>query len=112
MKVAIVGSRDFPDRTRVEDYIGYLASDTVVISGGARGVDTWAADAAAKRGLRVEIIRADWSKHPRSAGMIRNAKIVASCDAVVAFHYNESLGTANTIAGARAAGKPVYVVNA
>ncbi len=51
MRVAIVGSRECQDRHSVEAYVARLPAGAIVISGGARGVDTWAADAAHARGL-------------------------------------------------------------
>lgn len=51
MRVAIVGSRAYPTPDEVYNYIGYLKPDDIVISGGARGVDTWAENTAKARGL-------------------------------------------------------------
>lgn len=112
MNVAIVGSRDYPDRAQVESYVATLPLDTVVISGGARGVDTWAVDAACIRGLATRVFHADWSRWGRSAGVMRNKTIVESCDRLVAFHYRASRGTAHAIAYARSIGigKPVTIM--
>ena len=52
-RVAVVGSRGYPDRAAVAAYVQALAEGTVVVSGGARGVDRWAADAAAECGLET-----------------------------------------------------------
>ena len=109
MYVAIVGSRDFPDRKMVEDFVWQLPFDTVVVSGGARGVDDWAARAAFNRGLKTHIINAEWDKYGKSAGFRRNELIVAAAQVVVAFWDGKSRGTANTIELARKAGKPVDI---
>ena len=109
MKIAIVGSRDWPNAKAVIDYVNALPPDSVIVSGGALGVDTFAEIAAQKRGLEVEVYRADWAKYGKRAGMMRNADIVNAADCVVAFHYRASRGTANTINRARRAGKPVEV---
>jgi predicted Rossmann fold nucleotide-binding protein DprA/Smf involved in DNA uptake len=37
MKVAIVGSREYPNLSKVRAYIITLPIDTVIVSGGARG---------------------------------------------------------------------------
>ena len=110
MKVAIVGSRDYPDMDAVKRYVAELPEGTVVISGGAHGVDRIAETAARRRGLEVVSFPADWDAHGRSAGMIRNAKIAKECDRLVAFHWNDSKGTANTILRARNFGKEVEVI--
>ena len=51
MNVAIVGSRDYPHPEHIWSYVATLPADTVVVSGGARGVDSWAAAAATRHGL-------------------------------------------------------------
>ena len=70
MNVAIVGSRDYPHPEHVWSYVATLPADTVVVSGGARGVDSWAAAAATHHGLQVRVYPADWRRYgegvPRS----------------------------------------------
>ena len=107
LSVAIVGSRDFPHPEWVGAYVAGLPAGTTVISGGARGVDTWAVDVARARGLSIVVFPADWDKHGKAAGPIRNKQIVEAVDLVVAFWDGESRGTANTIKLARAARKTV-----
>ena len=112
MKVAIVGSRDYPSPSLVRAFVNTLPDDTIIISGGARGVDTVAEQAARYRHLKVEIYPAEWDKWGRSAGMMRNGKIINAADRVVAFWDGISKGTADSIRKARAAGKPVTVFDA
>jgi hypothetical protein len=90
VKVAIVGSR------------GY--------AGGARGVDSVAETAAKACGLVVKVYLAQWARHKKLAGFIRNSKIVDASDRVVAFWDGSSHGTADTVEKARIAGKPVEVI--
>lgn len=110
MKVAIIGSREFPQLERVDSYVDTLHAEDVVVSGGARGVDLRAEQRARSRGLKVHIIRADWARHGRKAGFMRNPDIVAAADRVVAFWDGTSRGTADSIEIARKTGKPVEVV--
>lgn len=113
MKIAIVGSRDFPRLDAVEAYVYGLPADTIIISGGARGVDSTAVDAAVFFGLQVRVIRPDYARYPpRVAPIMRNTQIVEECDALVAFWDGRSRGTADAIAKARAMGKRVSVVQA
>ena len=86
-KLAIVGSRNWPDKQAVVALVNRLHHTTVVISGGARGVDTWAIEAARARGLQTIVIPADWKRHGRSAGYRRNFQIVEQADGMVAFCY-------------------------
>jgi hypothetical protein len=85
MRVAIIGSRDYPDRTQLDQAIAPSGYDiTAVLCGGARGPDSWGKDWAEQRGIPVVNYPADWGKYGRSAGMVRNAKMIANADAVIA----------------------------
>lgn len=56
MIVAVVGSRDWPDLERVKCYVTKLAAkypDTVLVSGGARGVNQMAEKVALWSGLEL-----------------------------------------------------------
>lgn len=108
-RVAIVGSRDYPHPAHVQRAVSGLASDDIVISGGARGVDSMAAKFARWRGLEVVEHLADWEHLGKRAGYVRNITIVEDCDRVIAFQHNASRGTQHTIDIARKAGKPVEV---
>jgi len=108
-RIAIVGSREFPSPAPIEAFVATLPAGTVIVSGGARGVDTWAAEAGRAHGLEVVEFLADWERHGRAAGPIRNAEIVRQCDRVVAFWDGKSHGTLNTAAQAIDAGKPVEI---
>jgi hypothetical protein len=109
MKIAIVGSRDWPNAKAVIDYVNALPSDTVIVSGGARGVDTFAEIAAKRRGLAFVCFPANWAKHGKFAGYHRNKAIVAAANKVTAFWDGCSKGTLHGIQLARKAGKPVEV---
>lgn len=118
MRIAIIGSREkflaepAEVRRRVREYVSSLLRDTIIISGGARGVDSYAAGAARDFGLVLVEYPADWDAHGRAAGMIRNKLVVDQADKVVAFWDGESAGTANALNLTRDAHKPVeiYVV--
>lgn len=108
-KIAVVGSRHFSSKDVVARYIAALPTGTVVISGGAVGVDTWAIEAAQASGLATQVFQADWDNLGRRAGPIRNAEIVAAADEIVAFWDGKSRGTLNTVVQASRSGKPVKV---
>ena len=109
MKVAVIGSRDYPDMEQVREYVRGLPPDTIVVSGGARGVDKVAELEAKAQGLNVEIWYPRWDLHGKGAGFARNRAIVHSADRVVAFWDAESRGTAHTIGVAKEMGKPCDV---
>lgn len=105
MKLAIVGSRDYPNMDHVRDFVGQLSPGTTVVSGGAQGVDSIAVFCARARELSTVVIKADWAKEGRAAGFLRNKLIVDEAQGVVAFWDGESRGTRHTIDLAKAAGK-------
>lgn len=111
MKVAIVGSRGWKDERAVTDFVNALPAGTTVISGGAKGVDKMAENAALRRypDLELRLFTPDWRKHGKSAGMIRNGAIVEAADRVVAWWDGVSKGTADTISRAVKAKKPVEI---
>jgi hypothetical protein len=110
-RVAIVGSRDYPRLDLVIRCVRSLAPGTLVISGGARGVDLQAERIARIHGLPLMVFRARWNIYGRRAGFIRNARIVETCTRVVAFWDGSSSGTAHTIQIARlVTPRPLLVV--
>lgn len=104
-RVLICGGRDFNDwngfaraMATVGDQ-GYLGRseyapggdarrrEITIIHGAARGADTMAAEWADDYGYPVEAYPADWDTHGRSAGYIRNAKMLeeGKPDLVISF---------------------------
>lgn len=110
MKIAIVGSRGFSPLSRVQEFVDSLALGTVVVSGGARGVDTTAESSARSRGLCCEIYLPDWKKYGRSAGFVRNRLIVEAADKVIAFWDGTSRGTKHSIDLAKKLNKELEII--
>jgi len=111
MRVAIVGSRDYPDRTALTQAIAQSGYEiTAVLCGGARGPDSWGRDWAKQHGIPVVEYPANWDKHGRSAGIVRNAAMISNADAVIALWDGASRGTAHAIGVARGRGIPVTVL--
>jgi hypothetical protein len=105
MKHCIVGSRKYDDRPQVDEFVSLLPAGTIVIVGGAPGVDTWAEIAARWRRFEVIVRRADWSAFGPSAGFKRNAEMVNECDKLTAFWNGVSRGTQHSVRLATFAGK-------
>jgi 1-aminocyclopropane-1-carboxylate deaminase/D-cysteine desulfhydrase-like pyridoxal-dependent ACC family enzyme len=110
-RIAIVGSRDFQNLQLVDHFVASLPADTIIVSGGARGVDRRAEEAAKRRGLRTIIYHADWETHGKAAGYLRNQDIVDEADEIVAFWDGVSNGTWHSINLARKAGKKVFIIS-
>lgn len=100
---------------QVVRYVRTLPPGTVVVSGGALGVDSVAEKEAERCGLPTEIFRVD-TDGVSSRGQFairanaRNQQIVDASDRLIAFWDGSSRGTADSIAKARLAGKTVEVI--
>jgi hypothetical protein len=120
MKIAIVGSRGFPRPKVVNDFVNLLPADTTIISGRGNGVDTWAEEAAKKRGLGAEIYPVDTRDMPNEnparrieftkRAYARNQVIAEECELMVAFWDGSSGGTKDVMARARKRGVVVTVI--
>lgn len=114
MKIAGIGSRFFPRPDFVDAIVAELPPDTIIRSGAAPGPDAWFAWTAWAYGLAEpgpdDIIKADWNKYGRAAGMMRNGPIVAGGDGVVALYDGRSRGTRDAMDKARGHDKPLLVV--
>ena len=118
MRVLVCGSRDWADRDAIWCVLNGILrdnADVVVIQGGARGADYLALRWAYVNHQPNETHPADWSKHDRAAGPIRNQQMLdeGKPDLVWAFTtkpLGQSKGTADMVSRAVAAGIPVYVV--
>ena len=113
MKLSVTGSRHWPKDAK--DVIYATLSDisprpTVIIHGGAKGVDTWAALWAKQHRIPCAVVAPvqPWLKW---SYLDRNTVIVDLGDKTLAFRADgESDGTDDTIAKAEAAGKLLSIV--
>lgn len=104
-KVLICGSRNFTNYDIFSRVVSHILKDYTaieIISGGAKGADSLAEQYAKEYGYKNKIFPADWDKHGKKAGMIRNAEMIKeikTCDnpIVIAFWDGKSKGTKNTI---------------
>ena len=109
-RVAIVGSREYENLEAVRDFIGSLPPDCTIVSGGAKGADTAAKEAAKEFGFAYKEWPAEWRTYGKQAGFLRNAQIINDCDIVVAFWDGFSKGTKHSIDLARQWNKPVIII--
>ena len=106
MKIAIVGSRGI----MIENIDTYIPVCEEIISGGAIGVDTCAAEYALKNNIRLTEILPKYELYGRAAPIIRNQDIVDRADEVIAFWDGESRGTLSVIKYAQKIKKPCKIV--
>ena len=112
MKIAIVGSREPGNinfAKELEKRINIQSCDTI-ISGGAKGIDSLAAEYATANGLALVEIRPNYAKNGRGATYFRNREIVDNADMVVAFWNGTSKGTKYTIDYANKKGDTTLII--
>lgn len=138
--VGAVGSREYPNLEYVDNIVEselqlWVPSEVILVSGGARGVDKTAENAAARLGYRSRsyrpvkrngeyvIVRYDFfgaqliqtlelpGRYPTfaKAAFARNTMIVEDSDRVVAFLHGVSTGTMDSIKKALRFGKSLEV---
>lgn len=113
MRVLVCGGRDYEDR---EEFFWHMTHsfdgwrNCTIITGAARGADALGIDFAHTYGLKLESYPADWTKHGKAAGPIRNQQMLddGKPDIVVAFPGGT--GTADMVRRARKAGIEVIEV--
>ena len=106
MRVLVCGGRECWDYTSIQQELNDFSIEiTEIIEGGARGADACAHAWALLNGVKCTTVNADWDKHGKAAGPIRNAEMLKlKPDYVLAFEGG--VGTANMLKQARAAGVP------
>jgi hypothetical protein len=111
VRLIVCGGRDFKDADWLLKVLNVWESifgreNLVIIQGGARGADAYAKAWAESREIACETYPADWDKHGKAAGPIRNQEMLDQHpDFVLAFPGGN--GTADMVARARRAGVPV-----
>lgn len=107
MKTIIAGGRDFRDYELLSGRMQEIPWQiTEVVSGKAKGADSlgelWATNSKP-----IKQFPANWKKHGKAAGPIRNTEMAEYADALVAFWDGKSRGTRHMIE--TAAKKGLYV---
>ncbi|WP_366523779.1 DUF2493 domain-containing protein [uncultured Roseobacter sp.] len=115
MRLLVCGGRDYSDTDRAYSLLDRLRRErgiSVVIEGDARGADRIAGFWARKNHIDNLKFKADWQGDGKRAGPIRNARMLREGrpDAAVAFPGGR--GTADMISKCRAAGVPIWEVDA
>lgn len=106
MKVAVIGSRSITN-IDIEPFIP--RGITLLITGGAIGVDTIAEHYADRKCIKKQIIFPDYQRFGKSAPLMRNKLIVDNADIVIAIWDGVSAGTNYTVKYAERIGKPFEV---
>jgi hypothetical protein len=114
MKLIIAGSRTIhlapPVMESILVDLCNIRSAEEIVSGAAKGIDTsgeWFAD---RHGVPIKQFPADWDKHNKAAGHIRNKEMADYADALLLIWDGESRGSKNMKENMTKQGKPVYEV--
>ena len=107
MKLLVCGSRDMPEKHKglvLEKIYALLPHE--IISGGARGADKYAEEVAKHLNIPIIVMKADWNKHGKAAGPIRNQEMLdEKPDMVLAFYPKSGItkGTLDMVTRAKKA---------
>lgn len=120
MKLIVAGSRGFTAahyRIMEAALLEELEQQPIdlILSGGAKGADTWAIYFAQRAKIPYKVMRAKWQDEDghinRGAGHARNAEMAKEGDRLVAFWDGRSPGTAGMIEDMKRLKKPVRVID-
>jgi len=102
MKTIIAGGRTLVDPSLVEGAMATCPwTPTEIVSGGASGVDGLGEAWATSNNIPIQRFPAQWKKHGRAAGPIRNREMAEYAEALVAIWDGKSKGTKSMIGEAR-----------
>lgn len=113
-RLAIIGSRDFNNYKFLEETCkNFIKQNNIInptiISGGAKGADSFAEIFASICKYKFIKFPAEWDKYGKQAGIIRNEKIINNSDIVLAFWDGKSRGTQHSINIAKSKNIPIYI---
>lgn len=115
MRVIIAGGRDFSDydllKSKCDYYLSNILEDICIISGGADGADYLGELYAKELGYDLITYHANWTKHGRAAGPIRNVAMAKNADLLIAFWDGKSKGTDHMITTAKMFNLKIRVIN-
>lgn len=113
MKLIIAGSRILkPDYGFIQSAIKMLNihNITEVVCGGAEGVDSEGQHWASHANVPVKIMRADWDKHGKAAGPIRNKQMAEYADELLLIWNGDSKGSLSMRKEMAKLNKPIYEI--
>lgn len=131
-KILIAGPRDFNNQSYVFSALDMVFSRLIkspketrntleintlenveIVEGSATGIDSLAREYAISKDIKYKEFPADWNKHGKAAGPIRNKQMAEYSDILIAFRYvdNPSRGTENMIRQAKENKLKIITVN-
>ncbi len=114
MRAIVCGGRDYRDAVRLNTVLDSMDDLTLVISGCYKGADTLALRWAMSRQVEFRGYPAKWGRPGtirRSAGPIRNQRMLDDGEPDLVIAFPGGTGTANMLRLARAAGVPTKEIS-
>jgi len=104
LRVLVCGGRKFSDYEQMDEILDRV-NPSVLIQGGATGADSLAHDWAKRRLSEDNRIteKADWNKYGKSAGFLRNQKMIDDHHPDLVIAFDGGNGTAHMIRTAKKA---------
>lgn len=111
MKIVVAGSRTVTERDvhQAFAYCSWVNLASEIVSGTAKGADTFGENWARDKGVPTRRMPADWDKYGKKAGPIRNRQMAEVADGLIAIWDGRSRGTKSMIEFAKELGLRVAV---
>lgn len=110
MKTIIAGSRDIKDSLLLEEVIRASGFEiSLVVCGGATGVDALGESFAYKNKIPLAIFPANWTGEGKSAGPLRNQRMAEYADACIVICKKDSKGSRDMARRAARYGLKLYI---
>lgn len=125
MKLIIAGGRGFDDYGILEKelnfyLLGVNLENVTIISGGQKTINPDGSDYgtdylgelyARDKRIKLERYPAEWHRHGKKAGFLRNLQMAEVATHLVAFWNGESKGTKHMIDTMKKLNKPVFIIH-
>lgn len=114
-RIIVAGGRDFKSyATLTREVNKYIQTnqvdDVIIVSGKAKGADSLGELYALQRGLPIKEFPANWDKHGKAAGPIRNVEMAEYATHCIVFWDGKSRGSKHMIDTAQAKGLPTKII--
>ena len=110
--IIVCGGRNYSDANLVDSYLSRLTKPFRIVTGKCpTGADFLAAEwarANASKGVELREYPADWARHGRAAGPIRNQQMLDEEQPCAVVAFPGKRGTKDMKDRAKAAGVPIY----
>lgn len=114
LRVLVCGGRNYSDEATVDSALDFIHKKwddiDVLIDGGATGADTLCRDWAYRNEVETRTFMADWKKHGKAAGPIRNQQMLDEGKPHMLVAFPGGRGTADMVSRAKKAGVTILEI--